>query len=59
MELRKLVASKGGLQYARSNYKFTILELVGSNLEQDIDDRENYWKRVLMTRLETVGLNRN
>ena len=47
------------LLYARENYKFTLLEIVESNIENDIDDRESYWKRVLMSRLESVGHNKN
>jgi hypothetical protein len=59
VDLRKLIDSNGGIQYARENYKFTLLEIVESNIENDIDDRESYWKRVLMSRLESVGHNKN
>ena len=59
VDLKKLIDSNGGLQYARENYKFTLLEIVESNLEDDIDARESYWKRVLMSRLESVGHNKN
>lgn len=59
VDLQKLIASKGGLQHARDYYKFTLLEIVESNLEKDIDERESYWKRVLMSRLETIGHNKN
>ena len=59
MDLKKLLDSHGGIQYARENYKFTLLEIVESNIENDIDDRESYWKRVLMSRLESVGHNKN
>ncbi len=59
VDLKKLLESHGGLQYARENYKFTLLEIVESNIENDIDDRESYWKRVLMSRMESVGHNKN
>jgi len=59
VDLKKLLDDRGGLQYARENYKFTLLEIVESSLENEIDDRENYWKRVLMSRLESVGHNKN
>ena len=59
VDLKKLINSNGGLQYARDNYKFTLLEIVESNMENDINAREDYWKRVLMSRLDTVGHNKN
>ncbi len=59
IDLKNLIDSHGGLQYARENYKFTLLEIVESSMENDIDDRESYWKRVLMSRMETVGHNKN
>lgn len=59
VDLKKLIDSEGGLSYARENYKFTLLEIVESNTENDIDNRENYWKRVLMSRLDSVGHNKN
>lgn len=59
VDLKKLMDFEGGLQYAHDNYKFTLLEIVESNIETDIDDRETYWKKVLMSRLESVGHNKN
>lgn len=59
VDLRALIEKKGGLEHARRNYKFTILEIVESSIESDIDERESYWKRVLMSRMETVGHNKN
>lgn len=59
VDLRRLINSNGGMDYARKNYKFTLLEIVESSLEADIDDRENYWKRVLMSRMPEVGHNKN
>lgn len=59
VDLKRLIASKGGLNHARKYYKFTLLEIVESNLEKDIDDRETYWKNVLMSRMPGVGHNKN
>lgn len=59
VDLKKLIDSNGGLDYARKNYKFTLLEIVESNLDSDIDERESYWKRVLMSRMASVGHNKN
>lgn len=59
VDLKKLIDSKGGLEHARKYYKFTLLEIVESNVEKDIDERESYWKRVLMSRMESVGHNKN
>ena len=52
VDLKALMDSNGGLEYARENYKFTILEVIESNVEDDIDARESYWRRVLMSRME-------
>lgn len=49
IELKKLVTDKG-FEYVRDNYKFTLLEIVNAWDEKDIDDRETYWKEVLLTR---------
>lgn len=59
VDLKKLISSKGGLEYARQNYKFALLEIVESNFEKDIDDRETYWKNVLLSRNPEIGHNKN
>lgn len=59
VELKKLIEDGGGISYARENYKFSLLEIVESNLEDEIDNRESYWKQVLTTRMSRVGLNKN
>ena len=59
VELVELLGKNGGITYARENFKFTLLEIVESALSGDLDDRESYWKNVLMTRMPAVGLNRN
>lgn len=59
VDLQALVKAKGGLEYAKEYYKFTLLEIVESNLEDNIDARESYWKRVLMSRIPEIGHNRN
>ena len=48
VDLKKLI-QKETLEYARKNYKFTLLEVVTGWEEKNIDGRESYWKRVLMT----------
>lgn len=59
IELVNLLAAKGGIQYARDYFKFTLLEIVESNFVNELDDRETYWKNVLLTRMPRVGLNLN
>ncbi len=59
VDLKKLLDANGGLTYARNYYKFTLLEIAESYTANDIDDRENYWKKVLMSRLEVAGHNKN
>lgn len=59
VDLKKLMDMNGGLAYARKYYRFTLLEIVESNMENDIDNRENYWKNILMSRMESVGHNKN
>lgn len=55
--LRALVADKG-TDYAIQNLRFALLEFWSNRTEdQDVTDRETYWKRVLMSR--TFGNNRN
>lgn len=58
IDLEKLVAEKG-FDYVKNNYKFTILEIITNWDEEYIDQRESYWKRVLMSRLEISGHNKN
>ena len=53
-----LVKNKG-YDYVRQYYKFTLLEPITVWNEYDINDRENYWKRVLLSRMEEVGHNKN
>ncbi len=56
-ELQKLVGNK--LDYARKNFKFTLLEYrPAPTPDETIDNRENYWKEVLLTRGK-YGLNQN
>ena len=56
-ELRELVGDK--LDYARENFKFTLLEYrPAPTPDEIIDKRENYWKEVLLTR-GRYGLNQN
>ena len=59
VDLEKLLKYNGGIQYAIDNFKFSILEIVESNMDDDIDSRESHWKRVLMSRLPNVGHNKN
>jgi len=55
--LQKLVGNK--LDYARKNFKFTQLEYrPAPTPDETIDNRENYWKEVLLTRGK-YGLNQN
>lgn len=56
-QLIKLIKDKGP-EYAKTNFKFTILEIHGMYSSDDhIISRENYWKEKLMTR--THGYNSN
>lgn len=43
----------------KKNFWYTILEVVYEDSNQNINDREEYWKRVLMTRDERFGYNKN
>ena len=58
VDLIKLVKSKG-FEYVRQYFKFSLLEAITGWDENDIDDRESFWKRVLMSRLEKFGHNKN
>lgn len=57
--LKDLMERKGGLFYAEKYYRFTLLEPITGEDEPMINERESYWKRVLMTRDEKFGHNRN
>jgi len=58
--LKKLLKPKSkGVKYARENFQFSLLEQASSReSEQQVIEREGYWKDVLMTR-GTFGLNDN
>lgn len=58
-DLRKIVEKKG-FEYLEQNFKFTLLE-IHSMFERDSDIilRENYWKKVMMSRNKTFGYNNN
>lgn len=56
-ELTRLIDEKG-LDYARKNFKFSILEYRAMKTDdQVIIDKEQYWKRVLLS--GTFGYNKN
>lgn len=57
--LRDLIERKNGISYAEKYYRFTLLEPITGEEEPIINERESYWKRVLMTRYEKFGHNRN
>ena len=59
MALRDLMERKNGIAYAEKYYRFTLLEPITGEDEPIINERESYWKRVLMTRDEKFGHNRN
>ena len=59
VDLKKLIDDNGGLKYAQQYYKFTLREIVESNIEDDLDNRENYWKKVLLSRMDGIGHNKN
>ncbi len=48
-----------GFAYAEKYYRFTLLEPIIGEDEPIINERESYWKRVLMTRDEKFGHNKN
>lgn len=55
--LKELVGQKGA-EYARSNLRFALLEFWSMRTpDQEVLDRESYWKDVLLTR--QFGLNKN
>lgn len=56
-DLVRLIGLRG-INYALSNFKFSILEVFTTNTSDDeILDREAYWKRVLLSR--QFGYNKN
>ncbi len=55
-KLIKLLKENGN-EY-RYNFKYSILEICSDNFGKDIDERETYWKEVLLTRGD-YGLNCN
>ena len=56
-ELKKLLSTES-LEYARSNFKFTLLENFHAKVKDEtVIDREKYWKEVLLT--GRFGLNLN
>jgi len=58
--LKKLLSPKRkGVEYARKNFCFTLLEHASSrDSEQHVIQRESYWKAALLTR-GLYGLNEN
>lgn len=51
--------TKNGLDYARKNFHFAILELRSMKTDDDtIINRESFWKEVLLTR-GNFGYNKN
>lgn len=58
VDLKNLVETKG-FEYIRNNYKFTLLETLNDWSENEIYDRESYWKRVLLSRDKSLGHNKN
>lgn len=53
-----LVETKG-FDYVQKHYKFTLLEPIFKEDEERINEREDYWKRVLLSRNEKYGYNGN
>ena len=53
-----LVETKG-FDYVQKHYKFTLLEPIFKEDEDQINEREDYWKRVLLSRNEKYGYNGN
>ena len=56
VELKQLIKDNG-IEY-KYNFKYSILEICNDNFGKSIDEREGYWKEVLLTRGE-FGLNKN
>ncbi len=58
VDLKELVKNKD-FEYVQKNFKFTILEIVSGDEIEEIDQRESYWKDVLLTRNAKFGHNKN
>ena len=59
VELREWLKAQGGMNYGRAHFRFTLLEYRAVRTPDDlILEREEYWKRILMTR-GRQGFNRN
>ena len=53
------VISENGVQYARDNFQFALIETLSMKCDQDtVIHRESFWKEVLLTRSE-FGYNKN
>lgn len=57
-DLIDLVETKG-FDYVEKYYKFTLLQPIFKEEEETINERETYWKEVLLSRNERFGYNRN
>ncbi len=58
VDLIDLVNTKG-FTHVEDHFKYTILEIITGEDERNINQREDYWKRVLLTRNERFGHNKN
>lgn len=58
VDLIKLVDTKG-YEYVEKYFKFALLETISREDEDIINERESHWKRVLLTREERFGHNKN
>lgn len=58
-ELTKIIRKKG-LEYARKNFRFALLEYMPARTEDNIViKRENFWKEALLSRNSDFGYNKN
>lgn len=58
-ELRHLVSEKG-IDYIKNNFRYSILDIYKSAVsDEDIINRESWWKEVLLTRNPDFGYNDN
>lgn len=54
------VIRKRGMDYARKNFRFSLLEYMPARTDDStVVRRENYWKEALLTRDEKFGYNKN
>jgi hypothetical protein len=59
VELKKLAQEKG-FDYIKHNFRYAILDIFKSTIEEDvIRRRESWWKEALLTRRDDYGYNRN